>query len=69
MDKERLKKLVQNPGLISGIYNYCARWCEMLDPDVVIRITNDYRAAKGLSSLKTNPQLSRAAKAGPGQTV
>ncbi len=28
MDKEKLKKLAQNPGFISGIYNYCDRWCE-----------------------------------------
>ena len=28
MDKERIKNLAQNPGLISGIYNYCDRWCE-----------------------------------------
>ncbi|MFC1584046.1 hypothetical protein ACFL5V_00715 [Fibrobacterota bacterium] len=28
MDKDRLLKLAQNPNLISGIYNYCDRWCE-----------------------------------------
>ncbi|MDZ7318755.1 MAG: hypothetical protein ONB11_06350 [candidate division KSB1 bacterium] len=28
MDKERLKQLVENPNFISGIYNYCDRWCE-----------------------------------------
>ena len=28
MDKERIKKLAQNPYLISGIYNYCDQWCE-----------------------------------------
>lgn len=28
MDKERLKKLAENPNFISGIYNYCDRWCE-----------------------------------------
>ena len=28
MNKERLKKLAQDPRLISGIYNYCDRWCE-----------------------------------------
>jgi alanyl-tRNA synthetase len=28
MDKETFKKLAQNPDLISGIYNYCDRWCE-----------------------------------------
>ena len=28
MDKERLKKLAGNPQFISGIYNYCDRWCE-----------------------------------------
>lgn len=28
MDKEKLKKLVQDPKFISGIYNYCDRWCE-----------------------------------------
>jgi len=28
MNKERLKKLTQDPRLISGIYNYCDRWCE-----------------------------------------
>ena len=33
-----------------------------LDPDAVIRITNDYRAAKGLSPLKANSQLSQAAR-------
>ena len=28
MDKERLKRLAENPQFISGIYNYCDRWCE-----------------------------------------
>jgi len=28
MDKEELKKMARNPALISGIYNYCDRWCE-----------------------------------------
>ena len=28
MDKEHIKKLAQNPDFISGIYNYCDRWCE-----------------------------------------
>lgn len=28
MDKERLKKLADDPKFISGIYNYCDRWCE-----------------------------------------
>ena len=28
MDKEQLKKLAENPQFISGIYNYCDRWCE-----------------------------------------
>jgi len=28
MDKEEFKKLAQNPNFISGIYNYCDRWCE-----------------------------------------
>jgi hypothetical protein len=28
MDKEQLKKLARNPKFISGIYNYCDRWCE-----------------------------------------
>ena len=28
MDKERLKKLGADPRFISGIYNYCDRWCE-----------------------------------------
>ena len=28
MDKERLKKMAENPEFISGIYNYCDRWCE-----------------------------------------
>lgn len=28
MDKEKFKKLVSNPDFISGIYNYCDRWCE-----------------------------------------
>ncbi len=28
MDKERLKKLAESPEFISGIYNYCDRWCE-----------------------------------------
>lgn len=28
MDKEQLKKLVKDPIFISGIYNYCDRWCE-----------------------------------------
>lgn len=28
MDKDHLKKLAQNPNFISGIYNYCDRWCE-----------------------------------------
>jgi hypothetical protein len=28
MKKEDLKKLVDSPEMISGIYNYCDRWCE-----------------------------------------
>jgi hypothetical protein len=28
MDKERLKKLANDPRFIPGIYNYCDRWCE-----------------------------------------
>ena len=28
MDKNKLKKMAQNPDNIPGIYNYCDRWCE-----------------------------------------
>lgn len=28
MNKEDLKNLAENPNFISGIYNYCDRWCE-----------------------------------------
>jgi hypothetical protein len=28
MNKDKLKKLANDPRLISGIYNYCDRWCE-----------------------------------------
>ncbi len=28
MKKEEIKKLAENKDLISGIYNYCDRWCE-----------------------------------------
>jgi hypothetical protein len=28
MDKEYIKKLAENPNFISGVYNYCDRWCE-----------------------------------------
>ena len=28
MDKERVRKLAENPEFIPGIYNYCDRWCE-----------------------------------------
>lgn len=28
MDKDRLRKLTDNPKFIPGIYNYCDRWCE-----------------------------------------
>jgi hypothetical protein len=28
LDKEKLKRLADNPNFISGIYNYCDRWCE-----------------------------------------
>jgi len=28
MDKEKLKKIVDNPRIIAGIHNYCDRWCE-----------------------------------------
>ncbi len=28
MDKEYIKKLAEDPKFISGIYNYCDRWCE-----------------------------------------
>jgi len=28
MNKDQLKKLAKDPKLISGIYNYCDRWCE-----------------------------------------
>ena len=28
MEKDDLKRLASNPNFISGIYNYCDRWCE-----------------------------------------
>lgn len=28
MDKDRIDELARNPRFISGIYNYCDRWCE-----------------------------------------
>ena len=28
MKKERIKELANNPNYITGIYNYCDRWCE-----------------------------------------
>ena len=28
MDKEKIKKLAQNTQFVTGIYNYCDRWCE-----------------------------------------
>lgn len=28
MDKERIRKVTQNPDNIPGVYNYCDRWCE-----------------------------------------
>lgn len=28
MNKDELLNMVENPNLISGIYNYCDRWCE-----------------------------------------
>ena len=28
MDRKTLKKLAEDPKYISGIYNYCDRWCE-----------------------------------------
>lgn len=28
MNKEELKKLVNQAGMIPGIFNYCDRWCE-----------------------------------------
>ncbi|HLF19267.1 MAG TPA: hypothetical protein VI704_00605 [Bacteroidota bacterium] len=28
MDKKKLLKMAKNPNFISGIYNYCDRWCE-----------------------------------------
>jgi hypothetical protein len=28
MDKEELKRMAENPRFISGIHNYCDRWCE-----------------------------------------
>src|SRR5207248_4359063 len=28
MPKEELLGLIENPDFISGIYNYCDRWCE-----------------------------------------
>lgn len=28
MDKEKIKKMAQDERFISGIYNYCDRWCE-----------------------------------------
>ncbi len=28
MNRETLKRLAENPDYISGIYNYCDRWCE-----------------------------------------
>ncbi|NOY38580.1 MAG: hypothetical protein GXO83_13520 [Chlorobi bacterium] len=28
MDKEDVKRIINNPGFIPGVYNYCDRWCE-----------------------------------------
>lgn len=28
MGKDKYKKLASNPNMISGIHNYCNRWCE-----------------------------------------
>lgn len=28
MDKNALRRMAENPNFISGIYNYCDRWCE-----------------------------------------
>lgn len=28
MNKDLLFALIQNPNLVSGIYNYCDGWCE-----------------------------------------
>jgi hypothetical protein len=28
MDTNELKRVTQNPNFITGIYNYCDRWCE-----------------------------------------
>jgi hypothetical protein len=28
MDKNRIEELAKNPNFITGIYNYCDRWCE-----------------------------------------
>ena len=28
MDRESFEKILQNPNMISGIHNYCDRWCE-----------------------------------------
>lgn len=31
MNRNELKRLAQNPSFITGIYNYCDRWCERCD--------------------------------------
>ena len=43
MDMNKIKKHVQNPNLIPGIYNYCDRWCE--------RCAFTQRCAKELNEL------------------
>ena len=60
MDRRQLKELASNPEFISGIYNYCDRWCErcpftarcllfateQADPDQDDPETHDLNSAK-----------------------
>ena len=54
MKKEDLINLVNRPGMISGIYNYCDRWCERCG--FTSRCTNYAISEENQSESKSDPE-------------
>jgi len=54
MKKEDIINLVNNPGMISGIYNYCDRWCERCS--FTSRCANYAISEQNKSESKGDPQ-------------
>ena len=58
MDKEELLKRAKDPKYISGIYNYCDRWCERCQ--FTSRCLNCTLVEEQFGDLQENDELNEA---------